>query len=402
MASAESPPPLTTQCRWGWCIRFWPQVCSTASRPISARAQVSRVGGDLHQGLARRLEKHAVNEAVFGAPERLDRDLWLARLSDLILDGVQFPASARINLADWRRAIREGACEIAIRGYSHVFVWGPDDPCDCATFAPVAELEGAYQEVFGRPELRELVRCYFENRDPLPLRTGIAQEDVWSEIEYQRPTDRTKIKVPRVQKPDIDDEPPQGDAGGGGSPDDSPPAPESPGGALSKPVTEPKQSGLENTAAKWEYPGIAEVVSNAQPQAESNDDTEWLHSVETKAKHALQQFQLQAKVVSSVLTPNCALIKFAGSSNLTVEQVSRKRSELLTTYGLNVVAIRPEPGLVSLSIERPKRRVIRTQELWSRWQPPAGWGNRSLLIGVREDDGELLFLSPGKRMLLIR
>ena len=137
-------------------------------------------------------------------------------------------------------------------------------------------------------------------------------------------------------------------------------------------------------------------MSNAQPQAESNDDTEWLHSVETKAKHALQQFQLQAKVVSSVLTPNCALIKFAGSSNLTVEQVSRKRSELLTTYGLNVVAIRPEPGLVSLSIERPKRRVIRTQELWSRWQPPAGWGSRTLLIGVREDDGELLFLSPGK------
>ena len=76
--------------------------------------------------------------------------------------------------------------------------------------------------------------------------------------------------------------------------------------------------------------------------------------------------------------------------------MSRKRSELLTTYGLNVVAIRPEPGLVSLSIERPKRRVIRTQELWSKWQPPAGWGNRTLLIGVREDDGELLFLSPGK------
>src|SRR5207245_4663698 len=61
------------------------------------------------------------------------------------------------------------------------------------------------------------------------------------------------------------------------------------------------------------------------------------------------------------------------------------------------VAIRPEPGLVSLSIERPKRRVIRTPELWARWQPAAGWGNRSLLIGVREDDGDLLFLSPGRQ-----
>lgn len=336
-----------------------------------------------------------INEAVFGAPERLDRDLWLARLSDLILDGVQFPASARINLADWRRAIREGACEIAIRGYSHVFVWGPDDPCDCSSFAPVAELDGSYQEVFGRPELRELVRCYFENRDPLSLRKGIAQVDVWSEMEYQRPTDRTKIKAPRVSLPETDDDPPADDDGPGGSPKPSP-VPGPPGNAGKPPTPEPEPQSQGAAGAHWAYQGVAAVVTDAQPHASSSDDSEWLHSVETKAKHALQQFQLQAKVASSTLTPNCALIKFAGSSNLTVEQVSRKRSELLTTYGLNVVAIRPEPGLVSLSIERPKRRVITTPEVWARWQPLSGWGNRSLLIGVKEDDGELLFLSPGK------
>ena len=336
-----------------------------------------------------------INEAVFGAPERLDRDLWLARLSDLILDGVQFPASARINLADWRRSIREGSCEIAIRGYSHVFVWGPDDPCDCSSFAPVAELEGAFQEVFGRPDLRELVRCYFENRDPLALRRAIAQEDVWAEMEYQRPTDRTTIRVPRIHHAELDDEAPPADGGSGGSPV-PPPTPELPGGGTAQPVTPPRKQDAERKSPEWAYPAIAGVVSDAQSDGVSNDDSEWLHAVETKTKHALQQFQLQAKVVSATLTPNCALIKFAGSSNLTVEQVSRKRSELLTTYGLNVVAIRPEPGLVSLSVERPKRRVIRTPELWARWQPAAGWGNRSLLIGVKEDDGELLLLSPGK------
>lgn len=336
-----------------------------------------------------------INEAVFGAPERLDRDLWLARLSDLILDGVQFPASARINLADWRRAVREGACEIAIRSYSHVFVWGPDDPSDCSSFAPVAELEGAYQEVFGRPDLRELVRCYHENRDPLPLRQRIAGEDVWSEVEYQRPTDRTRIKAPRLHQPEIDDEPPREDGGSGGSPL-PPEPPATPGDGGVNPAEEAQDSSQICREASWAYPRVADVVASAQPHADTADDTEWLHSVETKTKHALQQFQLQAKVVSSVLTPNCALIKFAGSSNLTVEQVTRKRSELLTTYGLNVVAIRPEPGLVSLSVERPRRRVIRTPELWARWQPTNGWGKRSLLIGVREDDGELLFLSPGK------
>lgn len=89
-----------------------------------------------------------VDEALFGDPKRLDRDLWLARLSDMILDGVQLPASSGINLGDWRRAIREGECEIYLRGYSHIFVSGPNDVGDVPSFATVAGLENSYQEVY--------------------------------------------------------------------------------------------------------------------------------------------------------------------------------------------------------------------------------------------------------------
>src|SRR5580692_12484683 len=34
--SADNPPPGTTQCRWGWNIKFCPQLCKTAKKPISA------------------------------------------------------------------------------------------------------------------------------------------------------------------------------------------------------------------------------------------------------------------------------------------------------------------------------------------------------------------------------
>ena len=100
----------------------------------------------------------------------------------------------------------------------------------------------------------------------------------------------------------------------------------------------------------WAYPAISEVIGEATSLDEDADDRDWLHAAETRTKHALQQFQLQAKLLASALTPNCALLKFAGSANLTVEQVSRKRSEFLTTYGLNIIAIRPEPGTVSLCL----------------------------------------------------
>lgn len=336
-----------------------------------------------------------INEAVFGAPERLDRDLWLARLSDLILDGVQFPASAGINLSDWRRAVREGECGIAVRGYSHIFVSGPDADLDCSSFARVAGLDESFQEVFGRADLRELVLKYFSNEDPLAIRRRIAGEDVWSELEYRRPTDRTTIKVQKAKKKNGGEEPP---ALSDGSPGDGPPPPPDSHGGETAPAPKPVSAGLRQTPPKahaWAYPAISEIIGGAHSASENAEDQEWLHTAESRTKHALQQFQFQAKLLSSALTPNCALLKFAGSANLTVEQVNRKRSELLTTYGLNVIAVRPEPGTVSLALARPTRRVIRAQELWARWQPEVAWGNRTLLIGVREDDGDLLMLAPG-------
>lgn len=338
-----------------------------------------------------------INEAVFGAPERLDRDLWLARLSDLILDGVQFPASAGINLSDWRRAIREGECAIAVRGYSHIFVWGPDEASDGSSFASIAELDESYQEVFGRPDLRDLVLAYFKNQDPLPIRRRIAGEDVWSDLEYQRPTDRAKFKSSRTNKPNGGNDDPRSD---GGQPPTPPPAPQAPSdGTHSAPENVPDAASREATVPPecWAYPEIADVIAGTQTAGENAEDQQWLRGAESRTKHALQQLQLQARLVASTLTPNCALLKFAGSANLTVEQVNRKRSELLTTYGLNIIAVRPEPGVVSLALERPKRRVIRAQELWARWKPVQQWGNRSLLIGVREDDGELLILSPNAK-----
>ena len=52
-----------------------------------------------------------IHEALFGNPDRLDRELWLARLADLVLDGVQFAAGQSINLGKWRHAMRAIAIE---------------------------------------------------------------------------------------------------------------------------------------------------------------------------------------------------------------------------------------------------------------------------------------------------
>jgi S-DNA-T family DNA segregation ATPase FtsK/SpoIIIE len=108
----------------------------------------------------------------------------------------------------------------------------------------------------------------------------------------------------------------------------------------------------------------------------------------------LQQFQLQSKLLMKTLTPNAALLKFQGSANLTVEQVLKRRSEFLTTHGLNVISVRAEPGTVVIAIARLNRRVLHLPDVWKQWNPNCTHGNHDLLIAVREEDSSPLFLSP--------
>src|SRR6266498_2401321 len=39
-----------------------------------------------------------IRDALFGSPERLDRELWLSRFSDLLLSGIQYSAGEVVDL----------------------------------------------------------------------------------------------------------------------------------------------------------------------------------------------------------------------------------------------------------------------------------------------------------------
>jgi S-DNA-T family DNA segregation ATPase FtsK/SpoIIIE len=317
-----------------------------------------------------------VVDAVFGDPERLDRDLWLARLSDLLLDGVQFPANANVELSDWRRAIREGSCEIEVRGYSHVFVSGPVDAPECSSVALAAELSDSYQEIFSRAKVRDLVMKYLRDEDPMPVRRQSADLDIWKDASLRRPVIRPIVL--------------------GDSREGVPPEPPTViADSALEPSAQPTSPLSERGRSSWAFPGIPALLSDEAGSSDSVEDLAWLGRMEAQTKAALQQFHLQAKLLSSKLTPNAALLKFAGSANLTVDQILKRRTEFLTTHGLNIISVQPEPGVIALAIERPKRKILRIQDLWSRWNPDNADGNQRLLIAVREDDGECLFLAPG-------
>jgi S-DNA-T family DNA segregation ATPase FtsK/SpoIIIE len=365
------------------------------------------------------------NGLLRGQP-RLDRNVWLARLSDLLVDGVRFPAGASIDLSEWRRAIRDGTCALELRGYSHVFVSGPTNAPDlsgCVQLAAASDdgIADAYQEVFGRDHVRELVLRYFREEDPTAVRRT-SGGDGWGGGEAvrphslpsllsrtettPRPSGRSSTLSNAGEKADMalersDVRPPasggnqRGAKLGGANQVFVSDTSVRTGGADRESMDGTKASGL--TDSRWAYGTVAQWLGDGGGRAEaSGDDVAWLRQVEAAAKAALQQFQLQAKLLRSVLTPNAALLKFQGSARLTVDQVLRRRSEFLTTHGLNLIGVQPEPGVVALSIARPRRETVPLRALWQRWTPDSRGGNQELLIGVREDNSDLLILSPGQ------
>ncbi|MFC0589605.1 FtsK/SpoIIIE domain-containing protein [Novosphingobium aquiterrae] len=306
-----------------------------------------------------------IREALLGEGERLDREAWRSRLADLVLDGIQIPAASPVDLGSWRRAIREGACDVQVRGYSHVFVPTAGDGASPTDVAPITGVDGCEQEVFGRADLKRLLMAFAADEDPTPIRV-----DAGSSVGIV-PVLAPIVVVPPTVVPD---EP--------GTPDpEANPAP-------TLVQADPPGSG----AAQAE--GIEQIV-RATLRLEEEDDA-WLVSVAAATRSALQQLSLQAKSVGQTLTPNSAILRFAGSANLTVDQVNKKRSELLTTFGLNVISVRPEPGVVAVAVARPKRRLVTIEQVWDRWAPQVQEGtNQDIVIGIKEEDNSLLTFSPG-------
>lgn len=327
-----------------------------------------------------------IQDALQGE-HRLDRESWLSRLGDLMLDGIQVPASSHIPLSEWRRAVREGECEIEIAGFSHVFVPTPTET-SVTYHADIPSATGCTQDIYGRQELRGILLSYLEgerpnmsSHDAVALEGGTAQ----------------KADPGSDRAPSVGTRADAGEPGDGAKTEEAPAGRTTDGAAADSSAHD--ESGSGELAVERSQNGVASTIERliAAAPASEEDDAAWLGTVAVATRSALQQLGLQAKPLDQTLTPNAAILRFAGSSNLTVEQVLKKRSELLTTHGLSIISVRPEAGAVAIYVARPRRRVVTIESLWDRWRPSASdHGNQDLVVGVREEDNELLVFSPGR------
>ncbi|WP_287964960.1 FtsK/SpoIIIE domain-containing protein [Diaphorobacter sp.] len=346
-------------------------------------------------------------EALFGDPGRLDRDVWLARLADMLIDA-EIPPGMTGLMERARSKLREGDVEISLRGYSQVYIHTSDAGSGSASEQELLLDESgvkAWQEVFDREDLRKLVEAYAKNAVSLAARAGLGPLEPWSGHSFKKPAKRVAWLSAMGQLADGAGEAPLATSADAESPV-----------AVSAPTQEPAaQASTPTSVQPAETPapapvapefvgantgaGLAELVAakfagGAQSDAERE---EWAQDVSKKLKAALNSYGLQAAILGTRLTPNGCLVRLAGSDKLRVEDIENKRMQLLTTHAINLVTVQPKPGEIVVTIAGTKRQAVSLWELWSRRELNRNVAgiNTSFLLGLQEINGALLYLNLG-------
>lgn len=347
-----------------------------------------------------------IDNALFGDPGRLDRDLWLSRLSDMLNDGIELPPGAPFTVEELRVGIRNGDIPIEIKGYSHVFLSTIPDTALDSERIPIINAEKCYQELFTRDLVRELVLAYHKGESITSIREKLDLSKPWEQSEAKLPTPRINYvaAISSGESSYHQNQVPR-DSGNveiiNGS-----------AAAVTNEIdryTELEKSindlgneddlGLNDTdEITWASPQLANwIQQNARNIKENSEDQSWVSETVNKLRLALISYNLQAKVLGHRLTPNAIIIRLKGSDQLKIDDLEKRKSLLLTTHSLEVINIMAYPGEIVVSLARPHRQSISLADVWKvrKVQNNAARLNMSFVIGVKEVDGELLYLNLG-------
>lgn len=345
-------------------------------------------------------------EALFGDPGRLDRDVWLARMADMLLDA-DIPPGMTGLMERARAKLREGDVEISLRGYSHVYIHTSDAGSVSASDQELLDdTDGvrAWQEVFDRPELRKLAEAYAKGSGGHAARAGLGAQQPWSGHRFKKPATRvpwltSMAQLSGGQVDSLDDEASESDS-----------AITAPSSLVVTPsvlTEEPRASGDVASAASNHVvamninlgPALSGLVAAKFAGSEQADTEreEWAQDVTKKLKAALNSYGLQAAILGTRLTPNGCLVRLAGSDRLRVEDIENKRTQLLTTHAISLVTVQPKPGEIVVTVAGAKRQAVSLWELWSRRELNRNVAgiNTSFLLGLQEINGVLLYLNLG-------
>lgn len=343
-----------------------------------------------------------LEEALLGEVASLDQDVWLSRLSDLLLTRLEFPTGQSTEqLEEWRTAIRARQCKLRLWGYSHVFVHAPSD-CSPVRSKRVLKTKNGFQELFSPANVRELIIAF--DTGVLTQLKHIRDQSLLEELD-RAPKEiaghglTLSVADPPASSPGNLTE--TLESAGVDPPADDSEATQVEGSDVENPggiATSTDKPDLHTPEATRDLGAFLESAAK-RFSSTSDEGQTWLRSTYQGLKSAFLARQLPFKPVDGfepVLTPNAGIVRLQGSKDLTVNVIEANSEEIFTSDGIQILSVRPEPGRVCVIIARPKREVLYTEPVLQQFISEQGRDpqREDLLVGIREENGSLLCLNP--------
>ncbi|MXW15301.1 MAG: DNA translocase FtsK [Rhodothermaceae bacterium] len=357
-----------------------------------AISEAKFVGSNGYKGHARKSAKQLeetisrLRRALDPNRHRLDRDSWLHRIGDFMIngmkefDGVQFEGW---NLHKWSDEVRQGNVQIILAGFSHVFVHDSDEYVNVVELEPLSRMPHCYQQIYDRPRVAAALRS-FAAGPGASEETSTKTQRVWKEAltsSFPNKESAETAKTKHAPKGETSDEIPDTTS----DPDQTPPHQPAP----PNPETSLSRSKLPVEVSAW-------LGKGDNPR---NDEVEkWKEDTVRVLQRALRDYDLTAEVMGSRLTPNAVRVRFRGSNDMTVKKVERHREELLTSHAIQVIDVIPAAKEVIIMVAREQRAILHLKDVWRQRELPnsAPETNSSLLLGAHEEDGNFLYLNVGR------
>ncbi|BCA81012.1 FtsK/SpoIIIE domain-containing protein [Desulfuromonas sp. AOP6] len=369
------------------------------------RTQAKKSAKQLEETVAR------VGRAIDPHHKRIDREIWLNRIGDFMIEGMEPFDPAPMNgwdLHKWSDEVRQDKISIQLAGFSHVFIHDNDEYVDGGDATPLKGMPHCTQQVFDKASVARAFRK-FAKKGKVPEEQPEAESGTWSDAlvstgPISEPLEATTDSVATTQSHPPAPEPVESDLADESKvkiePDTVVPTPteDFPSPQPDSAAEETKSTIPDELLEMWPSRQIAEWVNNGSASEEDDEDTKaWLDNTVKALQRALRGYEMTAELIGARLTPNAALVRFRGSDDLTVPKVEKKRQELLTSHAVDVINVLAAPMEIIIMVKRPHRAILRLQDLWRRRQLPstAPESNTSLLLGAKEADGEILYLNVG-------
>ncbi|WP_196800289.1 FtsK/SpoIIIE domain-containing protein [Thioalkalivibrio sp. ALE12] len=327
---------------------------------------------------------------------QVDEPMWRGRLADMMLEHLKaFGDNNPQTLASWADDLREGRLEIRIRGRSYTFVHdlAPPAEVECEEVRP-----GEVQLLLPREAIAELLRREAgadRAAKASPEPSGVARFAATSGV-------RVRPDSPTAVDETVDNAHGQQDGDGASEAHAQKEGERADSRRINSTfaqVESDSEDGRSRHQASDEggvFPApVRALLSENESREGSAEAEQWLAQTVEGLRIGLREYAMDCKVLEARLTPNAALVHLQGSSRLTPTQIQRKQDELLVSHGLEIAQILKAPGRVSVMIKRPEREFPTIREVWSRRRLPNGapQSNANILLGVREDTGEALYLN---------